>query len=499
MLSTERNLQRRKVVMAMQKAMQEGRLTQGIRLAEQWRAAGGTDWLITLNLAVCLSRLNTTHRSDPIALAKEALSLSQGHPTALLGSAEVANNSGHFEWALELLDSVRVDTVTDHSWQVHQLKAAALARIGRADSAHETLERWPEPKRDWRWLIAKGDALTQDNKWKEAEGYYRTILREQPGNPLANQNLALVLLSQMKWEEGWKQYEWRLSNPRQNDRGEPSPLPPWTTIRDGTVVIVGEQGIGDQIMMARYLPLLADQCGRLIFQPAARLQELMRRSLPKQVEIRHPQDPIITNNGKVVVIGSGSLPLLCQEQQGFCTQNRQMYLHADPPRVEYWKRKLLRLSSGRPCVGVGWLGGSNGADHRERQLPKKELKQLTSEQGILWVDLQYLPDDLKDLRRHRAGGCQSLMQNPGENLEDTAALIQALDAVITTRQTVAHMAGALGVPGVVLVPERREWRYAQDGKTWAWYPWIHLSHQSRRGDWDHATTRALKLLKKQEG
>ena len=487
--------ERGRVGMAMRKAMREGKLKEAIRIAEQWRSAGGRDWQITLNLGVCLSREADKRDSDAIALAKEALSVSRGHPAALMGSAEIANNIGHFEWCLDLLEKAEVCCTTNSQWEIIRLKTAALSRLGRQQTAEQTLENWPESRRDWRWLLAKGDALIQNNQWEEAEDCYRDVLRQQPGNPVANQNLALALLSQKKWDEGWKQYEWRRSNPRQNKKGPLSCLSgSWEQARKGTVVVIGEQGIGDQIMTARYLPELANECNHLIFQPAPRLMELMARSLPETIEIRHPQDPIVTTNGEIVVIGTGSLPFLYWKKQGFCTPCQQGYLIADPSRVDWWKHRLLDLSSGRPCVGVGWLGGSNGADHRERSLSREDIRKLTSNEKIFWVDLQYLPKSWQQKRANSAPGCRNVMGDPGQDLDDTAALIKALDGVITTRQTVAHFAGALGIPGAVLVPARREWRYSQNKNRWEWYRSIIICQQGERGAWSAAIEEALQML-----
>lgn len=488
-------MERRRIGMAMREAMQEGQLRKAIRIAEEWRSAGGSDWQITLNLAVCLSREGGNHEPDAIALAKESLSLSQEHPAALMGSAEIANNMGDFEWCLELLKTAEASTNVNSEWEIIQLKTAALARLGCVQKAEQILEIWPESRRDWRWLLAKGDALIQDNQWERAEVFYRDALREQPNNQVANQNLALALLSQKKWDEGWKQYEWRRSNPRRNKKGTPSYLSAsWEKIRNGTVVVIGEQGIGDQIMTARYLRGLAEVCNRVIFQPAPRLMQLMARSLPKTIEIRHPQDPIITTNGEIVAIGSGSMPYLCWKKQGFCAPSQQGYLIPDPSKVNWWRERLLDLSSGRPCIGVGWLGGSNGADHRERSLSREDILKLTSNQQIFWIDLQYLPKSWQQKREHSAPGCRQVMEDPGQDLDSTAALIKALDAVITTRQTVAHIAGALGVRGIVLVPKRMEWRYSNEATTWDWYPSMTLSHQCRRDDWAEAINQALEIL-----
>lgn len=478
----------------MQKAMANSHWEEAILAAEQWEALEKKDWLIILNQAVCISRHQEKHPAQAAALAKEALKLSRMHVTAVLGCAEIANNTGKHEWCLELIETIGELRRSGDFWRVVELKATALARIGRFDAAMQELEAWPQNNRNWRWHLAKGDAYTQFNEWEGAREHYLEILKERPNDQLANQNLALVLLAQKNWREGWEQYEWRHSNPRRQNNSPPTPLPSRENIHNKTVIVIGEQGIGDQIMTARYLEILAKEVKHLIYQPAPRLMNLMKRSLPENVEIRHAQEPIVTTEGEVVIVGSGSLPLLCWEDQHFGTEYEERYLRADPERVKEWKQRLSEINAGKPCIGLGWLGGCNGADHRERGLERIDISRLTANREIAWIDLQHLPEGWKDIRKSYAVGCQDLMKNPGQNLDETAALIEALDGVITTRQTVAHLAGALGVHGSVLVPERREWRYTQSGSTWDWYVTMSLSHQCRRGDWEWAIKRAMDAL-----
>ena len=103
-----------------------------------------------------------------------------------------------------------------------------------------------------------------------------------------------------------------------------------------------------------------------------------------------------------------------------------------------------------------------------------------------WFDLQFLPPDSDDLAVLSTRAGFHRLGEPGADLDDTLALIQCLDGVVTTRQTVAHLAGAVGCRGHVLVPKRPEWRYCGDRNRWTWYPSLELLVQHQQGNWQPA-------------
>ena len=478
-------MQRDALINTMRQAMAKGDWTTAINIAHQWRANGGRNWSITLNLAICLQRNRQGNPEQLNLLAAEALQQSQGHPMARLGCAELAIGMGLHEQALTLLDTMAgAMNQGVNPWPATQLRVQALSAIGRSEEALEELESWPVPKRKLHWKMAAAERLTQLNAWTEAEEIYRSILTIHPNQAEAHHNLSLTLLSQQRWKEGWKEYEWRPNNPRRSvPQTPPEPIPPLHELGQTTVVVIGEQGIGDQIMMARYLPTLNRACRRLIVQPAQRLKRLLRRSLPDVIELIDPGMPMIPPDEPLFMIGSGSLPLLCWDELGLGQSKEPWTLQADKARTQHWRQQLKKMEPKRRSVGIGWLGGATGAEHRERSISVDDLTVLSKHEKLLSVDLQYLPEGWEFMRQERSAGCKQLLEAPGEDLDESAALIAALDHIVTTRQTIAHLAGAIGRQATVLVPVRREWRYTQREGFWSWYQNMGCKMQSIRGQW----------------
>jgi hypothetical protein len=470
-------------IAAMRSAMQGGDWQAAMTTAQLVLDQGGSDWRIRLNLGVCACRAHQGPGETWLEHVELALKQSNQHDVAKLGAAEVNLTLGNWERVLDLLSSVQ----RPQTWVAFQLSAAALGRLGRTSEGLALLAGWPENKRTWQWRMAVADLNVQAGDWTAAEQEYRAVLAERPQQAEAHINHALTLLSQRRCTEAWPHYEWRRTNPRLNDKGIPEPLPSLGSLKNKHVVLQGEQGIGDQIMASRYIQPLAGMCRSVSVEPAARLSKLLRRNLPEHIAV----GPATDRPKDAVVIGTASLPLLFWKTHGVAIPKGGYTLRADPQSVATWRSRLNALPPGQK-IGIAWLGGSTSAEHRERALKTVDLMRLRAWPGVQWVDLQFLPRDGRRLAEQSRQAGLHRMGDPGLDLDDTLALIECLDGVITTRQTVAHLTGALGKSGQVLVPARPEWRYWGEDNRWAWYPSMKLLHQQLRGDWGPALDEAAR-------
>jgi hypothetical protein len=159
------------------------------------------------------------------------------------------------------------------------------------------------------------------------------------------------------------------------------------------------------------------------------------------------------------------------------------YLRADPGRVAHWRGRIAAAGAG-PSVGVSWRGGTAKTRQRLRSLPLAELLRPFAGRPVRVVSLQYGECE-EELAHARAALGMPVEHWPEalRDLDETAALITALDFVISVDNTVAHLAGALGRPGRVLLSSSPEWRYLLRGTEMLWYPSLRLVRQPVPGDW----------------
>ena len=473
----------------MRQWMAGGQWSSAEQLASTWLATGGSDWQIRLNLAVCRARLHLGTEQSRLALAEAAFEQSQAHPAAGLALAELSIDAGLWEQGTGLLEGMKPASLSPQqrgSWAV--LLARALARLGQNQEARQVLETIPVGERAWPWTLALADAWIQDCCWQEAEVLLQQVLQADPNLAPVQLNLALLLLSQQRCQEAWPHYEWRRSNPRLNPHGQPIPLPVLADLKDRTVLVLGEQGIGDQIMYSRYLASLAAVAKQVVVQPDARLLPLLRRQLPPSIQVLEDdlarQDNLASQSRPAFeVLGMASLPMLFWSTLGSHTRQAGGYFQADDAKLVIWRDKLSRLGPGR-CIGLGWLGGTNGSDTRERSLKAADQQRLLQIPGVNWIDLQFLGSNHNILMSQFQNKQLHRFEDVGHDIEDSLALIACLDTVVSTRQTVAHLAGCLGKTGHVLVPNRPEWRYWGEDGHWDWYPSMRLMQQQKRGCWD---------------
>jgi len=256
-------------------------------LGHHWRQSGGRDWQITLNLAISLCQTKHGTEQDLMLLANELWTESNHNESAKLGLSELLIKMARYEDCIALLDQIKLENPSPkQEWQSTRLKSDALAKLGDFAEAIALLETQSPESRGWRWHMARAGVALQRSEWQIAEQHYRFILKLKPDYAMAHHNLGLTLLSQQQWQQGWQEYEWRRSNPRSNANGIPTPIPSLDTLHNRSVVVMGEQGIGDQIMMMRFLPELSDHCRSLVVKVEARLIELFRRALPPEIQIQ---------------------------------------------------------------------------------------------------------------------------------------------------------------------------------------------------------------------
>jgi tetratricopeptide (TPR) repeat protein len=334
----------------------------------------------------------------------------------------------------------------------------------------------------WIAMISKGDLA-------RAQSYLERARAVAPDSPNNHVLLARVLLMQQRFAEGWDEYEWRKRSPSRSDVYTKFPYPYWNAepLENKTIVVNGEQGLGDEIMFASCLPEIASIAGRCILYCERRLEPLFRRSFPSAEvhggsHLPSLEDPFPILDGVDFQVAAGSLPRLYRRHASDFPPHRG-YLNADREKADKWRKRLATLGPGMK-VGLSWKGGTPLTDQTRRTLTLEELEPVLRVAGIHWVSLQFgdCKAELAD-RAKRLGTPIHHWQDAVDDLDETAALICALDLRISVCNTQVHLCGGLGREVWVLAPLMPDWRYGYEGERMLWYPAARMFRQSRARDW----------------
>ncbi len=311
------------------------------------------------------------------------------------------------------------------------------------------------------------------NQLDESLSYFDRALADSPDDPDLNWDRALTLLRMGDYERGFEAYEWRWKLARSAPRDFATPEWDGSPLNDRTLLLYGEQGFGDAIQFARFIPKLAKaQKTEVILEVRPELVRLLEGQLPgvKQVVARGDDLPDYDCH----------LPLL--------SVPRALEIRLDEvPREPYLKPKegLVSIPSsekGMLNVGLAWAGSPTQANDRNRTFALKDMLPILKLPHCRFFSLQKgsAEAELESLGvRHTITPLGSMLRD----FADTSAVIDNLDLVITADTSVAHLAGAMGKPVWIALSVFHDWRYDETGSISIWYPQARVFRQDIPSDW----------------
>jgi hypothetical protein len=284
-----------------------------------------------------------------------------------------------------------------------------------------------------------------------------------------------------EFRQGWPLYERRLVRQVSSIQ---TPHPQFDSIdrARGSVLLWGEQGIGDEIMFASLLSEAIASFSTVILQSDARLKGFFRRSFPDLQVFDYSETPPV--DSYTAHLPLGSLGLHFRSHETDFSRQPAGYFWADPERVRAVRSQLAR-KAGEIIVGVSW--SSSSPEHGEmRSLDLQALCSALNFPMVRFVNLQY-GDVSRDLAALDASVQSRMFICPDiDNLRDLdglAALMCNCDLIVTVGNTTAHLAGALGLKAWVLLPFSPSWRWMNSGSQTPWYPALRLYRQAATKDW----------------
>ena len=425
------------------------------------------------------------------AACEELLKARPGHAGALLRLARAANAARDYGAAVDLFAKLIEQEPRNHDAlnDLGLLLAREFAEFARGEALlRRALDVAPESgdaRANLAWMLCEQGA--------HAEGFrlFDGQVARAPEDHELRLMRAVALLKRGDFAAGWDEYEARFASPLATRR--PYAFPAWdgSPLRDGALLVYGEQGLGDQIMFAACLPELAARVPECVIECNPRLERLFERSFPRASVVSAVQDDAapawLAERGSVrarirAQVPIGSLPRYFRRTPAAFPAHTG-YLRADPARVEAWRKRLAAHGAG-PTIGVSWRGGTAASRRGLRSLELEQLAPVLQGVPATWVSLQY-GDCRAEIaaveRRH--GVTVRHWQEAIDDYDETAALVAALDSVVTVCTAIVHLSGALGRRALVMVPYAAEWRYGAAGEAMPWYPSVRLLRQQGPGAW----------------
>jgi hypothetical protein len=325
-------------------------------------------------------------------------------------------------------------------------------------------------------------ALNESRRFDEAIACYRQTISLKPEFARAHWNYALLLLSLGEFQEGWKEFEWRLRLPDMR-LARDFPQPRWTgqDPRGKTILLFTEGGFGDAMHFIRYAPLVAARGATVLLECQAELLPLLSRVRGvSAVFARGERLPAFDWQTPLQ-----SLPLAFGTTMNTIPADVP-YLSAPPQRIAQWATRLAGDPSFK--VGLAWAGS---AEHDVRSCPLATFAPLAAIPDVTFYGLQKGPQANQPV----PPGLRLIqMGHELHDFADTAALVSNLDLVISVDTSVVHLAGGLGRPVWTLISGRPELRWLRDRTDSPWYPTMRLFRQPSRGDWDGVIRRVAAEL-----
>jgi tetratricopeptide (TPR) repeat protein len=447
-----------------------------------------------------------------LASYERAIALEPDHAEACANRGVALAELGRWEAALASLE--RAIALRPDYAEAYSSRGVVLAELKRWGVALASYERALALKADYvEALSNRGNALNELNQWEAALASYDRAIALRPGHVEALSNRGNVLCELKQWDaaaasyeracllqpdfaeahinrsmlwlllgnyaNGWREYEWRSKHGGRGNSADERRFsePRWSgegQLAGKTILLYGEQGLGDTLQFCRYASSVAERGARVVLEAHEPLLRVLS-SLAGVSELLPRGSPLPPFDCHCPLM---SLPLACStDLHSIPRANR--YLTAEASTIAHWQARLG--PSKKPRVGLAWSGN---ADHRRDRLRSIALAEL----------LDYLPEDIeyvslqKDMRESDRRALQSSPHISSfvdeiADFADTAALCECLDLVVSVDTSVAHLSASLGRPTWILLPFVPDWRWLLDRSDSPWYPSVTLYRQTAATDW----------------
>lgn len=433
--------------------------------------------------------------NEAIGICNDVLTGSPDHAPALAMMGTLRAQLGDLEQGIELLEQAVMHDANVPGWHAN---LCALYRL--AERPEDALRAGGNAVRlnasAPQFLVNLALAHVDMDERDQAVACLLRAIGIDADDASAHLALGQVLLATGEMHPGWIEYEWRNKTEAAQGTMPRITSAHWNgmNIPGGRILLVGDQGYGDTIQFARYIPLVAQRCDEVLMGCSVELAPIIAK-LPGVGRCFSNWSEI---PGHAAHCRLSSLPWLFQT--GLDTiPGPEPYITADPARAEAWAELLAqRVGTSRKRIGIAWSGRPTHPNDRRRSFRLARLRPLAeaADGRAAFVSLQKPVADV-DRAAWTIFGDMPDFSAELTDFGETAALIANLDMVITIDTGVGHLAGAMGKPACLLLSKASDWRWLLGRSDSPWYESVSLFRQPRPGAWDEPIMEVTQALTRQ--
>ena len=441
-----------------------------------------------LNLGTALTKLE--QHEEALACYEQALALDPYAAEAHFNAGNALTSKGdnvaamaRFARAIELRPGFA---------NAHVNLGSATGKLDNYAEAEQHYRRAVALKPNPTNLVCLGGSLGAQGRLDEEEEFYRRALQIDPNYVDAHQNLAWLLLKRGDYAQGWAEFarRWR---PHDYAAIAVDGVPEWhgEPLDGRSVLLVGDQGFGDQLQFLRYARVL-EQLGAEVdvrvreqLVPLAARVPGVHRAWTGKAEGRYDFWAPLMSVPSCVGTELATIPA------------EVPYVFADAAKVEAWRERVEVVAGSRRKIGLVWAGSPSFGNDRYRSMRLEDLAPLGELKDIAWFSLQKVQKGAAEAQLATALEAFHPHDFTADlhDFTDTAALVMNLDQVIAVDTGVAHLTGALGRPVWVMLPANSDWRWLEHRSDSPWYPHARLFRQAVLGDWAPVVANVVEMLR----
>jgi len=463
--------------------MRHGDHVRALEFHERAMRLKPNDYWILMNYGISLSRLRRF--AQAMESFRKAIDLDPSQADGWQNLATCLKDRKDYAAALQAYDQAiqrrpgYADAWSGKGSVLHSLSRyeEALAHFDKAIQCNPGFaEAWSN----------KGATLHDLMRYPEALDCFDRAIQVQPDYYESYWNKSLTQLLLGDFEHGWAdyRYRWKIQNAAPYRHAELPRLETLEQARGKTILVWAEQGFGDSLHFARFLPQLARHAARVVFEVQAALCPLFEGRLDCEVLPQgQPPGPV---DCQVALL---DLPCVFQTRLETIPA-ASPYLRASPQSIADWKDRL-GLSKARLNIGIACSGNAAQDNDHHRSMPLALFQPLLDAANCYLLQKDVRDADRAYLETHPE---IRFLGDQLKSFEDTAAIVCCLDLVVSVDTSLAHLTGALGQPLFVLVRWAPDWRYMLDRTDNPWYPSARVFRQASLGDWTSAVEGAAAVI-----